>query len=133
MSIIDKMKGAMNSVTGGGATVTLEHSGTFKGGSTITVKVGATSTGAEVKSKGVYIDLRGKKKSTVGQVTGNVVAAANHEFKIGEDFTLAAKESKQFEALVQIPADIDPELDWEIRARIDTFGNDPDSGFKDIR
>jgi hypothetical protein len=133
MSIMDKVKGAMNTVTGGGATVTLEHTGTFKAGGTITVKVGATSTGGEVKSKGVYVDLRGRKKDTVGQIAGNVVAAATHEFKVAEEFTLAAKETKLFESIVQIPADINADLDWEIRGRIDTFGNDPDSGFKDIR
>jgi hypothetical protein len=133
MSIIDKMKGAMNTVTGGGATVTLEHTGAFKAGATITVKISATSTGGEIKSKGVYVDLRGRKKDTVGQIAGSVVAAASHEFKVGDEFTLAAKETKLFESLVQIPSDINPDLDWEIRGRIETFGNDPDSGFKDIR
>ena len=132
MSIVDKMKGALNSVTGGAATVTLAHTGKFSAGESINVKIGATSTGGEVKANGVYIDLRGKAKNVVGQVAGNVVASAGHDFRIAEGFTLPPKETKTFEGAFTVP-NIDPDLDWEIRARIDAFGNDPDSGFKDIR
>src|SRR5688572_14783572 len=131
MSIMDKVKGAMNTVTGGGATVTLEQSGKFSAGESIKVKVTAASTGAELKANGVYVDLRGKTKSAVGQVAGNVVAQATFDFRIAEDFVLPPKETKMFEGAFTVP-NIDPELDWEIRARIDAFGNDPDSGFVDI-
>ena len=132
MSIIDKMKGAMDSVTGGAAEVVLEHSGTFATGQVIKVKVTATSTGREVKAKGAFIDLRGRKKSAVGQVTGAVVATASHEFKIADGFLLPPHEGTAIDGEFTVP-EIDPELDWEIRGRLDTFGNDPDSGFKDIR
>jgi hypothetical protein len=132
MSIVDKMKGALSSVTGGGATLTLEHTGKFSAGESIVVKISATSTGGEVKVNGVYIDLRGKPRHAVGQVAGNLVASGSHDFRIAEGFTLPPKETKLFEGAFTVP-NIDPELDWEIRARIDTFGNDPDSGFKDIR
>ena len=132
MSIMDKVKGAMDSVTGGGATVTLEHTGTFAAGQAIKVKLTAASTGREVKTKGVFVDLRGKGKSTVGQIAGKVVPTASHEFKIGEAFTLPPNETKLFEGEFTVP-DIDANLDWEIRGRLDAFGNDPDSGWKDIR
>jgi hypothetical protein len=132
MSIIDKMKGAMDSITGGAAEVTLEHAGTFSEGQTIKVKVTAVSTGGEVKAKGAYIDLRGRGKGAVGQVTGAVVASASHTFKIADDFTLPPYEGTSIEGEFTVPA-IDAALDWEIRGRLDTFGNDPDSGFKDIR
>jgi 1,4-dihydroxy-2-naphthoyl-CoA synthase len=111
--------------------VQLEHTGTFAAGQTIKVKVTATSTGRDVKTEGVFIDLRGRGKSVIGQVAGNVVASASHSFKIADALTLAAAESRVFEGEVQVPV-IDPGLDWEIRARLETFGNDPDSGFVDI-
>jgi len=133
MSIIDRMKGALHSVTGGGAEVTLEHTGTFAAGQTLKVKVGVTAAANELKSGGVFIDLQGKGKGTLGQVTGTVLAEKKHELKIAEGFTLAAKESKSFEADVTVPADVSADHDWEIRARVEAFGNDPDSGFKDIR
>lgn len=132
MGIVDLMKGAVDSVTGGGAEVTLEHSGTFAAGQVIKVKVIAMSTGNDIKVKGAYIDLRGRGKSAVGQATGAVVATASHAFQIAEGFTLPAHDATAIEGEVTVP-DIDPALDWEIRARLETFGNDPDSGFKDIR
>jgi hypothetical protein len=132
MGIIDNLKGAIDSVTGGGAEITLEHSGTFAAGQVIKVKVIAVSTGNEVKAKGVFIDLRGRGKNTVGQVTGAVVAAASHEFRIADGFSLPPHEATAVDGEITIP-EIDPALDWEIRGRLETFGNDPDSGFKDIR
>jgi hypothetical protein len=133
MSILDKVKGAVSAVTGGAATVTLEHTGSFAAGGTLQVKVSATAKGNEVKVNGVYVDLQGKGKSTIGQVTGAVLANKTHALKIAEGCTLAANESKTFEGTITVPADLDANLDWEIRGRLDTFGNDPDSGFKDIR
>src|SRR5262245_2207534 len=97
MSILDKMKGAMDSITGGGAEVTLEHTGTFAAGQVIKVKVTVLSTGGEVKAKGVYVDLRGRGKSAVGQVTGAVVATASHEFKLADGFTLPPHEGTAIE------------------------------------
>jgi hypothetical protein len=132
MSIMDKVKGALDKVTGGGAKVTLEHTGKFAAGEKLAVKITATSTGGELKTNGVYVDLRGRGKSIVGQVAGNVVASANHDFKVAEAFVLPPKETKEFTGEITIPQ-IDANLDWEIRARLDATGNDPDSGFVDIR
>lgn len=136
MSIIDKigdkMKGALHSVTGGAAEVALVYEGKFEPGSTLKCKVTATSTGPAFKATGVFVDMRGKKKNLVGQVAGNVIATRDHTIQIFDDFELAAKESRAFDGEVQVPSDIDPELDWEIRGRVEAFGNDPDSGFKDV-
>lgn len=121
MSIIDKigdkMKGALHSVTGGAAEVALVYEGTFAPGSTLKCKVTATSTGSPFKATGVFVDMRGKKKHIVGQVAGNVIASRDHTIQIFDDFELGAKESRAFDGEVEVPADIDPELDWEIRGR----------------
>ncbi len=132
MSIVDKMKGAMDSVTGGAAEVTLEHTGTFAAGQVIKVKIVAMSTGNDVDIKAVYIDLRGRGKGVIGQLAGSVKASASHEFKIADGFTLHAHDATAIEGEITVP-DIQVDLDWEIRGRLETVGNDPDSGFKDIR
>jgi hypothetical protein len=132
MSIIDKMKGALHSVTGGAAEVALVYEGRFEPGATLKVKITATSTAGALRAQGVFVDMRGKKTSAIGQVTGNVIADRDHSVQIFDHFELAAKESRAFEGEVEVPADIDASLDWEIRGRIEAFGNDPDSGFRDV-
>lgn len=132
MSILDKMKGALNTVTGGAAEVALVYEGAFAPGATMKVKVTVTSTGAPFKAHGVFVDLRAKKTHAVGQVTGNLLAADDKSIQLFDDFELAAKESRSFDGEIEIPGDIDAALDWEIRGRAEAFGNDPDSGFRDV-
>lgn len=132
MSIKDKMMGALHSVTGGAAEVALVYQGRFEPGATLTCRVTATSTAGPLEAHGVYVDMRGKKTDALGQVTGNVIAMRDHTVQIFDAFKLGPKESRAFDGEVEVPADIDPTLDWEIRGRIETFGNDPDSGFEDV-
>ena len=62
MGLFDKLKAAVNFVSGGAATVSIEYSPTTAvAGSPIKVKVTALAS-AEVKSKGIYIDLRAVEK-----------------------------------------------------------------------
>ena len=137
MGILDSMKGALstatNAMTGGGATVGLEFAGDLVVGAPLKVTVTAVSTGAEVKAAGVFIDLRGRGKGSVAQAFGNVFAVAEHSFQIADAVTLAPNERRSFEAEVRVPPHLQHDLDWEVRARLDVSGNDPDSGFKDIR
>lgn len=145
MGFLDKIKGAVKAVTGGAAKVTLEYDPqTVAAGSGIKVKVSALSTGAEVKSKGLYIDLRGVedvrlKRGAVTGVDQSVhVSETTFEqaFQIAPEFVIAANETKLFEGVVEVPTDVSPTFNgklatykWEIQARVDAFGNDPDSGF----
>ena len=63
MGFLDKMKGAVAAITGGAAKVSLEyHNVLASPGDLVAVKVTAASTGAEVTSKGVFIDLRGTEE-----------------------------------------------------------------------
>src|SRR5262245_18082601 len=60
MGFLDKIKGAVNAVTGGAAKVTMEFKPSVAfPGDVIAVKITATSTGQQVKSKGVFVDLQG--------------------------------------------------------------------------
>lgn len=149
MGFFDKIKSAMNAVTGNAAKVTLEFqpSGTLMPGDQVQVKVSATSTGQQVKSKGCYIDLTGVEnvvlKPKTAQVDSEISVsktAFDQAFQIAPEFVLGANESKVFEGQFTVPAGVQPSFtgtftnfEWQIRGRIEAVGNDPDSGFKPVR
>ncbi len=64
----------------------------------------------------------------------------NQSFPVASAFALAPGETKVFETNLQIPGGAQPTYagpggrhEWKIRGRLQTFGNDPDSGFQAIR
>jgi sporulation-control protein spo0M len=153
---MDKLKAAAQAVTGGAAKVTIAYEPQVAfPGDPIRVKVAATSAGGEVKSKGVFVDLQGQEeirvpRSAVGAQTkgsqmsfGDIHTWKNtfeQAFQIAPEFVLGANETKQFEGVVQLPAALEPSYrgvyaqhKWEIRGRIEAFGNDPDSGWQPLR
>jgi hypothetical protein len=146
MGFLDKIKGAVNAVTGNAAKVTIDYPKTCCIGDEITVKITATSTGGEVKSQGVFIDVMGEEqthleKNENGQKTElrDNKATYEHSFKISEPFTLGANETKTWEGRVKIPMEAQPTYTgvhakhiWQVRGRVEAFGNDPDSGFQAI-
>lgn len=148
MGFMDKLKGAVNAVTGNAAKVTLEFTPQVAyPGDVVQVKISAVSTGNEVKSKGVYIDLLGNEEIRLKQDSAKGRTADQHETKHSEQelqvapaFVLAANETKLFEGQFTIPATAQPTFQgtftthgWQLRARVEATGNDPDSGFKPIR
>lgn len=148
MGLFDKIKGAVNAVTGGAAKVTIEFSpANVDAGGTIMVKISATSTGQDVKSGGIYVDLWGEervslKSGSAPNVSGDVSISKTtieKAIQIAPALTIAANETKLFEGQVQIPAEFQPSYAgahtqhvWQIRGRVDATGNDPDSGWKPI-
>lgn len=157
MGFMDKLKAAASAVTGGAATVTIAYEPQVAySGDTIRVRVTASSTGQEVKSKGVFVDLQGREEIRIPRSAVSGMAAtkggqtwsgdvhtwkATHEqsFQIAPDLVLAPNETKQFEGSVQLPPGLQPsyrgayaEHKWEIRGRLEAFGNDPDSGWQPL-
>jgi sporulation-control protein spo0M len=149
MGFLSKMKAAVSAVTGSSARVTLEYNTSLAfPGDNVNVKITATSAGAEVKSKGAFIDLLGCEdinipaRSSIGQE--EAVRESNEtleqSFTVAPAFTLAPNETKTFEGTFQIPTNCAPSYqgkhakhEWTIRGRIEAFGNDPDSGFLPFR
>jgi len=144
MGFLDKLKGAVNAVTGGAATVTMQYQPQMgMPGQPIQVQIVATSTGAEVKSQGIFVDLRGTEyvhiKAGVAGVSSEVRVSATtleQSFQVAPAFVLPAGQSMTFEGGFQIPPHCMPtyegpyaEHSWEIRGRVEAFGNDPDTGF----
>ena len=148
MGLFDKMRGAVQAVTGGAARVTIAYQPAVPcAGDTVIVSVTVTSTGGEVSAKGLFVDLAASeavriRANTVPNLAQDVNAqhdTANHAFQIAPAFVLAANETKVFEGALQLPAGMQPSYTghftthtWRIRARVDAFGNDPDSGFAPI-
>jgi len=152
MGIFDKMKGAINTVTGGGAKVSIEYPNQpMKRGQDIKVKITAISTGGAVKCSGAFIDLLAKEEGTFSpKITcqhchqsqqHNVKFSHktfSQSFPVAPAFNLEPNETKEFEGTIQIPASIQPSYrgtishEWSIQGRIEAFGNDPSSGYQYI-
>lgn len=155
MGVFDKLKAAGQAMTGGGAKVSIEYplQTVFPGeGMPVKVTVMSAASG-EVKSKGVFVDLTAEEHLTNnGSVhcprCGNSFSPSagkpnkTHEqsYPIAPAFALAPGETKVFETTVQVPGGAQPSYagpggrhEWKIRGRLQTFGNDPDSGFQPLR
>jgi hypothetical protein len=149
MGFFDKIKGAMNAITGGAARVTVEFQPqtTFPGEG-LQVRVTATSTGAEVKCNGIYVDIQGVEQVRVRKGTTQDLqqdlsvnrTLFEQSFQISGPCVLAANQTQQWEGRIQLPPNAQPTFDgqlcdygWGIRGRLDAFGNDPDSGYVPFR
>jgi hypothetical protein len=149
MGLLDKLKGVANLVTGDAAKVSIEWRPAMGfPGERVDVTITATSTGAEVKSGGAFVDLVGAESARVpGDTAGGpgpkgdaLRRTLERQFQIAKAFVLAAGETKVFEGAFEIPKEAQPTYagvaarhDWQIRGRIEAVGNDPDSGFLPFR
>ncbi len=147
MGFFDKLKGAVNFVTGGGAKVTVEWQPPLAfPGEPVSVRVTVTSTGAALSASGVFIDFAAHEQLAIPEgALGNQNASINHTkqtlsqtLPLAAPFQLGANETKQFEGRVNLPHGQPTydgpfaDHDWGIRARVEMSGNDPDSGFQKI-
>jgi len=148
MGLLDKLKGAVNAVTGGGATVTIQYNETGVAGKAVAVKVTAVAKGAPIKSDGIFVDFLGEEEVSISKrdeakFSEDYRREENHskqEFRLHEAFTLAANETKTVEGTINLPSNLQPSFEgrfcknhYVIRGRLEARGNDPDSGFKPIR
>jgi SpoOM protein len=148
MGFFDKIKGAVHAVTGGAATVEITYADKATAGSTVPVKVTVTSKGAEIKSKGIYVDFQGEEsvhisKKDESKFSEDYRRSFDHskqEFALCGEFVLAAGETKTVEGTISLPSNLQPSFEgritknvYSVRGRLEAKGNDPDSGFKAIR
>lgn len=145
MGFFDKLKGAVNFVTGGAAKVVIEYHPPLNfPGEPVQVRVTVTSTGPAIQATGVYVDVQANEQLSIGaNVLGNnnphishTKQTYNHAFQIAGAFQLGPNESKMFEGHFVLPANAQPtydgplaDHDWGMRGRVEMSGNDPDSGF----
>ena len=148
MGFFDKIKGAVNAVTGGAATVEITYADKATAGTSVPVKVTVTSKGTEIKSKGIFVDFEGnehvhvtkKDDSKLGEDYRRSFEHSKQEFKLHGEFVLGAGESKTVEGTISLPSNLQPSFEgrttkntYTVRGRLEAKGNDPDSGWKAIR
>ena len=144
MGLLDKMKSAASAVTGSSAKVSIEYQlKPMRAGETLPVKVTVMSNAQkEVKSGGVFVDIHATESGQVKCKHCEQMTQVNNDnvkqaIPVGPAFTLQPGETKVFEANISIPGG-QPTYNgqvsntWKIRGRMDSFGNDPDSGFQTI-
>jgi hypothetical protein len=148
MGFFDKLKGAMNYVTGGAAKVTIEwHPPTAMPGEPVMVRVTAVSTGPALSSGGVFVDVGAAEEVKIPENACGQhprIDYSNetfrHTFQIAPAFQLGPNETKQFEGQITLPMQLQPtydgrfvDHDWRMQGRIEASGNDPDSGWIKFR
>ncbi len=143
MGFLDKMKSAASAVTGGAAKVSIEFPHQpLRAGDSMQVKVTVMSTGKEIKSSGVFVDIEARETGQIKcakcqQMVPINVQTVKQSIPIGPAFVLQPGETKIFEASIQVPAgqptyNGNVRHEWKIRGRLEAFGNDPDSGFQPL-
>jgi len=148
MGLMDKLKAAAQAVTGGAARVTIEYQPPVCfAGDTVQVHITATSTGGEVQSQGVFVDVRGwetvhltRSEAMTEKDVNTSKSTYDTSTQVAPPFTLGANETKTWEGSIQIPTSVQPSYqgvhsrhEWQIRGRIEARGNDPDSGWQALR
>ena len=148
MGLFDKLKSAVNFVTGGGAVVKITPANAvYDGTSPVKVKVSAQIKDAPLNAKKIYLQVRSqervqfKEKQDGKEVT---ISKSHTSYEHTLDFaggqTLEANKSYEWDTEFTLPAQIPGSVDgtlfnhvWEVMAGIDVSGNDPDSGWVQIK
>jgi len=154
MGVFDKLKSATQAMTGGAAKVSIAYplQAVFPGEG-MNVRITVVSSGGEVKSQGVFVDLLAQERVTASEnatcprcqnkFTTPVREAKKtfeQSFPVASSFVLSPGESRTFDVLLPVPSGAQPTYagpqthhEWKIRGRVQSFGNDPDSGFQALR
>ena len=147
MGLWDKVKGAVQTMTGGGAKVNVEVAQATLGQPFLVRVIAEAKANLELSE--VYLQVRsveraevrdvdydyGDHRQRIEYVQGSHIAF-NQRFAISGKQTLSEGETQVWEAEITIPESENPSFDghiichqWEIMGALDTFGNDPDSGW----
>ena len=142
-------KDLKNKVTGGAATVTVNVPAARRG-QIAEVKIQATAK-ANGKASAIYLLVRATESCEIKgshhsdpkfkeeKVRGRRTSY-EHRFSVAGATELKEGQTYDWNAQIELPTNVGPSLngemidhEWEIQAGLDMAGNDPDSGFKDIR
>lgn len=148
MGFFDKLKSAVNFVSGGAAKVSIEWGPQVAfPGEPIQVRVTVASTGPAIHSGGVFVDVAAHEQLNVppntlpgqAQAISHQKQTFSHTFQIAPAFALGPGEMRQYDGVITLPAQAQPtydgplaDHDWGMRGRVELTGNDPDSGFQKL-
>jgi hypothetical protein len=148
MGLFDKIKQAANFVTGGGANVTIAPEGSeFDKASPIKVRITAQIKDAPLNATAVYLDIRAREyvslRKSINGKTENINedhVSYSHKVQAVITSALEGKQSYDWELEFTLPSNAQPTFHgtmghqvWEIKGALDVKGNDPDSGWIEIR
>jgi hypothetical protein len=152
MGFMDKLKSMANMVTGGGAKISLQIDRTITPGEKVAVIVRCQVEGAAVQASKVYVAARGVE--TVNLVhrdrdrdsrgdrdrVHDTEMTFSQEFVIHGAVQLAAGSTQEWRGEITLPTSAQPTYhgkhakhDWSVLAAIDVSGNDPDSGWIEVK
>ena len=141
-----------NAITGGSAQVWIEYPRhILKPGERISVKV-TVMPRTHFQAGGVYVDLMASERGYLGMDNECINCNRNfhrsqrnvnnrmyyHSTPLAGPLQFWYNQVMIFEGTVTIPPNAQPTYlgsfrhEWELRGRVDTFGNDPDSGLQPI-
>jgi sporulation-control protein spo0M len=135
---------AKNLVSGNHCVVTIEKPAFAYTLMPVTVKIKAVAK-QDFDCDGVYVDVTATETvswKVEGMPTPNfrVESTYANKFKVANAFKMKNGETKEFTAIITLPKDCpvtyagsNANHKIQIQARLDTKGNDPDSGFQDIK
>lgn len=151
MGFFDKIKSIKNVITGGAAEVFIE-TGPLVFGEPFDVTVKAHVDDADLKASRVYLEIQGCEEIEVPDTDvvyesdgeehrrTEIVRASyitlDLDITIAEDQELEGGETYEWTTTIELPEDAQPTYSgrfsdhrYMIRASLDCFGNDPDSGW----
>lgn len=141
MGLFDQAK---NLATGNHAVVTIEKPASGFTMMPITIKVKAVAK-MDFDVEGVYVDVAATETVSWqpdGMPTPMFKTHSTYanKFKVANGFKMKSGETKEFTAIITLPKDCPVSYQGsnakhvvQIQGRLDTKGNDPDSGWQDIR
>ena len=159
MGLMDKLKSVKSSITGDWATVIVRADPVDRGGS-LEVTADVTVKGQDIGTEGIVLEVRCEEIIDIPNATvhddvfgndddrGNRATgrATSSETLFEQKVTaagpqhLAAGSATTVTGSIPIPATAPPAFDgryaryeWQVRARVDMKGNDPDSGWQAIQ
>jgi hypothetical protein len=151
MGLWDKVKGAVRTMTGGGATVTIEV-GEATLATPFRVRVTAVAK-ADVEVSAVYVKFLAVEHAEVRDIDYDygdgrqyieyiegTQTTYSEKFVVGEKVSLKEGQTESWDAEVTLPETANPSFDgqiishkWTVMGALDCFGNDPDSGWQVIQ
>jgi len=136
--------GLMNFITGGAAKVQISFPAIVFPTMPIAVKIQIQATDDFVCT-GVYVDVAATENLSFrpANATADVSSSTgtyHQAFSVGPGFSLKKGETRELTGVVTLPKEVQPTYvgkhgkhTWVIQARLEAKGNDPDSGWKEVK
>jgi sporulation-control protein spo0M len=136
--------GFLNFITGGAAKVNIELPAIAFPSQAVTVSIHVEAKD-NFECKAVYIDVVGNEHLSFRPQGAQQDATSStntfqQSFQVGPGFKLEKGQTKELSGSFTLPRETQPTYHgkygkhtWQIQARLEAKGNDPDSGWKEIR